>query len=242
MSLDTIHNNSKKVNLAAVLWDLDGTIADTGGLHFLAWQAVLGEEGIEYSYEMFIEGFGRNNAELLSELLADRKATMSQSEFEAHSTDIALRKEIAFRRLMAERDDLPILSGVVQWLENFRDAGLLQAISSSGPMANITATMQKTGLADFFHAYLTGAPLPKGKPDPMLFLHSAAALNVPPEKCIVIEDSLHGLEGARRANMMSVAVGQMAQSEALTDLLNQVAGPPCIAIGDMKELTWSQLT
>jgi len=158
MRLDT-KDAAIKLDHSAVLWDLDGTIADTGQLHFQAWQAVLSEEGIDYSYEMFIEGFGQNNAELLRELLADRKAAMGQAKFETHSADVALRKEVTFRHLMADCDDLPVLPGVVQWLENFRDAGLLQAISSSGPMANITATMQKTGLGDFFHAYLTGAPL-----------------------------------------------------------------------------------
>ena len=227
---------------AAVLWDLDGTIADTGQLHFQAWQAVLAQEGIDYSYEMFIDDFGRNNAELLSELLADRKAAMGKTEFDAHSADIAQRKEDAFRRLMADGGELPILPGVLDWLENFRAAGLLQAISSSGPMANITATLHKIGVADFFHAYLTGAPLPRGKPDPMLFLHSAAALNVEPTRCIVMDDSLHGLEGARRADMVSIAVGQMVHSDALQQMLAQVPGPPCMPIGDLRQLTWSELT
>jgi len=235
-----------KTTKKAVLWDLDGTIADTEQLHFRAWQTILAQEGIHYSYEMFINDFGRNNAELLRELLADRQAAMSNNEFDVHSADVAQRKEDAFRQLMADGGDLSILpAGVLDWLKNFRAAGLLQAISSSGPMANITATLYTIGVtigvADFFHTYLTGAPLPRGKPDPMLFLYSAAALNVDPIDCIVIEDSLHGLEGARRAGMVSIAVGQMAHSDALQQMLDRIPGPPCIAVGDLRQLTWSQL-
>ena len=212
----------------AILWDLDGTIADTEAIHYQAWQRVLGERGIDHSYEQFLASFGRSNAELLPELLGPR-ATPE----EIHR--LASEKEAVFREILWQAA-LQTLPGVDGWLEHVQRRHIRQVISSSGPMANIAATVSKLAIADYFACLMSGAALPKGKPDPTLFLNSAAAAGVDPAHCLVIEDSLHGIEAARRAGMHSVAVGRIATTPALADLLACVPGPACIAVTSLELL------
>lgn len=217
--------------MRTVLWDLDGTLADTEDLHFRAWAETMAAYAIPYDYEEFIAGFGRNNRSVLSELLkVDPSAPVVD--------EVARRKEQAFRGLLAQTDLQP-LPGVIDWLAAFDQAQTLQVVSSSGPMANIAATITKLGIGDYFVGLMSGATLPRGKPDPMLFLRSAAAVDAPPAACIVIEDSIHGIAAARRAGMPSIAVGKLAGSSALSGLLDALPGPACAGVASLVDLDWA---
>ena len=182
---------------------------------------------IDFTYQMFIDDFGRNNAEILTKHFdATDPATIQR---------ISHEKEADFRALLAP-GALQLLPGVQDWLNDFRRLGLPQVIGSSGPMANIAAMVRALNIGDYFLALVTGTQLPKGKPDPAIFLRCAAVAGVAPEHCLVIEDSIHGIEAAQHAGMRSVAVGALASSDALRKLLANVAAPHCIALGSLDQV------
>lgn len=210
--------------MKAVIWDLDGTLADTAELHFRGWQAVLRGYGIDYSYAEFIAGFGRNNAEILSELMPHLDSATIMA--------ISVEKETMTRTMLPTLPP-PLLPGVPALLEQFRKRGLRQFIGSSGPMVNIVAVVNVLGIGDYFHGILSGARIPRGKPDPAIFLHCAAAAEARPEECLVFEDSIHGVEAAIRGGMDCVVVGDLARSDQLAPYLAQTGGPRCLAIGDL---------
>lgn len=214
--------------IKAVLWDLDGTIVDSAALHYQAWQTLMDRYAIPFTYQMFIDDFGRNNAEILTK------------HFDATDPDTIQRvsheKEADFRTLLAP-GALQLLPGVLDWLDEFRRLGLPQVIGSSGPMANIAAMVRALDVGDYFLALITGTQLPKGKPDPAIFLRCAAVAGVAPAHCLVIEDSIHGIEAAQRAGMRSVAVGALAGSDALRKLLANVAAPRCIALASLDQVS-----
>ncbi len=217
--------------MSAVLWDLDGTIADTEMLHFRAWRDVMARHGVDYDFATFQAGFGRPNSEILPELLGEKATPQRVAQ-------ISAEKERLFRRLLQE-EGVELLPGVQEWLARFQAAGVAQVISSSGPMANIVATVACLDIGDFFRALLTGAVLPRGKPDPALFLLSAAAVGAKPQECLVLEDSIHGIQAARQAGMASVAVGKLATAPELFTLV-QDDGPPSLAVTSLADLTWEQ--
>ena len=188
-----------------VLWDLDGVLVDTGEFHFQAWSGVLPEYGISFTRELFRATFGMNNAGVLSTLLEQRLTPELLAE-------ISDRKEQRFRE--AVRGRAQPLPGVLAWLEHLKAAGVRQAVASSAPPANIDVLVDELGLRSYFAAIVSGFDLP-GKPDPAVFLKAAHLIGVPPERCVVFEDAVAGVESAKRAGMKCVAVATTNLAHAL---------------------------
>lgn len=216
--------------MRTVLWDLDGTIADTAELHYQAWQKAMQDYDVVYDRGQFEAGFGRSNRGILAELF-------DVSPDAPLVAEASLHKEQTFRSLLAERG-LEMLPGVADWLAAFAAADVRQVVASSGPMANIAAVVAVLGIGDYFVSLLTGAPLVRGKPHPDLFWLSAAAAGVQPGDCIVIEDSIHGIEAARRAGMGSLAVGALQHDPTFAETVARVDGPTCVPLASLSALTW----
>lgn len=213
--------------IKTVIWDMDGTIADSAALHFRAWQATMRRFGVDYPYQLFIDSFGRNNAEILAEQLDDPDA--------ATIAAISLEKEATYRSLVTPETLRPN-PGVLDLLDVLRRDGITQTVGSSGPMANIAAMVRAMDIGDYFLALVTGTHLPKGKPDPAIFLRCAAVAGVAPGECLVIEDSIHGIEAAQRAGMRSVAVGALATSAALQPYRLGNAGGASVGVADLSAI------
>jgi len=201
-----------------ILWDMDGVLVDTGRFHFRSWVQTLEAEGIHLTWETFQPAFGRNNSDTLN-------AILQKSPDEDFIKRVSQRKEALFRRMI--RGHIQPLPGVLPWLERLQHLGILQAVASSAPPENIDLLIDELQLRPYFSALCAGHDLP-GKPDPTIFLQAAEALHLPPENCIVIEDSLAGIEAAKRAGMKCIAVATTNPIEALSmadlvvDRLDQV--------------------
>ena len=205
MTFQTV--SARKTANQGVIWDMDGVLVDTGEFHFPAWSQALSEHGIPFTRELFRTTFGMNNAGILTVFLGQ----VPSPEFLAEISD---RKEQLFRQ--AVRGHAQPLPGVLAWLERLRAAGLRQAIASSAPPANIDALVDELDLRSYFAAVVSGFDLPS-KPDPAVFLKTACLIGVVPECCIVVEDAVAGVEGARRAGMKCVAVTTTNPAQALKE-------------------------
>jgi len=189
----------------AVLWDMDGVLADTSQLHFETWERVLTEQGIPFDRQKFHLIYGLKNRDLLP-YLTDKPLEPQWIEW------ISDQKELAFRQALPGLQPLP---GVVDWLGRFKSLGWKQAVASSAPQENVEALVDVLDIRDYFDALVTPGDLP-GKPDPAVFIKASRLLEIPVKDCIVIEDSIPGIEAARRANMHCIAVTTTNPPEALT--------------------------
>lgn len=189
----------------AVLWDMDGVLVDTGEAHYQSWAEVLSAQGIAFSREFFRDTFGMNNTGVLTSLLGEDIAP----EFLAETAD---RKEEEFRRLV--HGHVEPLPGVLGWLSALKGAGFRMGVASSAPTANIDALIDELEIRQYFDVLVSGVDMP-GKPHPALFLEVARRIDVPPRRCIVIEDAIAGVEAARRAGMACIAVTTTNPAEAL---------------------------
>ncbi|MBI5566699.1 MAG: HAD family phosphatase [Chloroflexi bacterium] len=214
----------------AVLWDLDGVVVDTGEYHYQAWDEVLAEVGLPFSRQFFQATFGMNNAGILTTLLGHEPPA-------DQLTLISERKEERFRQII--HGQVRPLPGVIQSLQWFRRHGFKQAIASSAPPANIDFLIDELGLRDYFEAIVSGYDLP-GKPAPDVFLLAARRLAVDPIACLVIEDAVAGVEGAKRANMKCLAVTttnpieKLQKADRVVDTLTVVSAA---VINDLFSLT-----
>jgi HAD superfamily hydrolase (TIGR01509 family) len=132
--------------------------------------------------------------------------------------EVADQKEACFRELI--RGHIHPMKGVVTWLSQLQAWGLRQAVASSAPAANIETILGETGIGPYFNAVLTGMDMP-AKPDPALFLKAAEAIGSAPERCVVVEDAIAGVQAAKRAGMACIAVlttnpaGALSQADVI---------------------------
>ena len=203
----------------AIIWDMDGVIADSGDAHFQAWQALFSERGSSITREQFEDTFGMANPAILRRWIGEDTAQDVLQRLGA-------RKEQLFRQMVKRH--VHILPGVREWLQRARAQDYRQVCASSGEMANIVAVLSALDVAQYFDALLSGAFLPKSKPDPAIFLQAAAAVGVQPADCLVIEDGIVGVEAANRAGMHCIAVTtthpaeKLSQAELVVDSLEEL--------------------
>jgi beta-phosphoglucomutase len=131
---------------------------------------------------------------------------------EAEVAAYAAAKQARFLALVAQ-GAFRVFADAVRFLEAARAAGLRIAAASSSK--NAPAMLARAGLSSLFHADLSGRDVPHGKPAPDLFLLAAAALGLPPGRCLVLEDAPAGIEAARAAGMASLAVARQDGAAAL---------------------------
>jgi beta-phosphoglucomutase len=182
----------------AVLWDMDGTLIDSEEFHWIAWRDTMANEGIAITREQFLASFGLRNDSVLPRWLG-ALATPERIE------KIANAKEEMYRHLVRAEGISP-LPGVASWLHRLHSQGWLQAIASSAPRANIEAVLEALAVAQFFQGIVAAEDVHRGKPDPEVYLTAAARLGASPDRCIVVEDAVAGIEGARNAGMRSIGV------------------------------------
>lgn len=187
-------NNSTK----AVIWDLDGTLINSVDHHWDAWREVMAEEKITLTFEDFVADFGKRNDEILRGRI---DAAMPDEEV----ARIALSKEEKYRHFIRTKG-LVLLPGAQEWLTELKADGWRQALGTSAPRGNIDAVFDVLEIEQFFDAVMSSEQVKAGKPAPDVFLAAAAAMNIAPENCIVVEDAPAGIEAARRAGMKSVGV------------------------------------
>lgn len=195
----------------AVLWDMDGVLADSTHLHFLSWVDTFEKRGMTITDAIFRRTFGQNNRAVLTDIFG-RPPT------EAELAEIGAAKEGWFRSHIP--GNMQILPGVIDWLQCFQAWGWHQAVASSAPQENIELQVDSLGIRHFFGALVSAACLP-GKPDPAVFLEAARRLGTEPANCLVMEDAPAGVAGAKNGGMRCVAVctTQPAGALQLADII-----------------------
>src|SRR5215211_37998 len=162
-----------------MLFDLDGTLAETDSLHLPTWLDVLRPHGIEVDEAFYKENIsGRSNGEIVRELLPD----LSKEE----GRDIADAKEASFRERAGELEPLP---GLLDFLEEARGRGLKTALVTNAPEKNVEAILLALGLGEFFDEVVLSDEVGPVKPDPAPYEAALERLGLVPEEALAFEDS-----------------------------------------------------
>jgi len=183
-------------NLYAVIWDVDGTLVDTGELHFNAWVQLAQDLKMPFTRDDFTATFGRRNPEIIGSL------------FPGHTPEeiaqLGEQKELYYRA--EARHGIDLLPGVRELLDGLKAAGYKQALGSSAPHKNLEMITEITGSLPYFQAIVGMEDTKQGKPDPEVFLVAAQRMGVPPQNCLVMEDAVAGIEAATAGGMKSIAI------------------------------------
>ena len=185
----------------AFIFDLDGVIVDTAKYHFLAWQKLAQELGIEFTPEHNEELKGVSRVRSLDIILELGNVTASQED----KNKWLIQKNEDYLSYLVDIDESEILPGVLPVLHYLKDKNQLIALGSASK--NARPILEKTGILPLFDAIVDGNDVANAKPDPEVFLQAARLLGVENEDSIVFEDSVAGVQAANIANMTSVGIG-----------------------------------
>ncbi len=185
----------------AYLFDMDGTVADSMPLHYIAWKQTLAEHGCPLFPEPLFYSWGGMPVREIVATLNQRHGLSMPIEEVAH------RKEGLYFEL------LPKLTAVPEVLEQIEEAHkrIPFAVVSGSTRESVSKSLQILGLLDKFDLLVCAGDYVKAKPDPEPYLLAAKKLGVPPESCLVFEDTEMGIEAATRAGMQSVRVPQPSE-------------------------------
>lgn len=180
----------------ALIFDCDGTLADTMPTHFRAWTAMLTRYGIPFPEARFYQLGGVPSAKIIRLLAAEHGIAVTD-------IDLMVReKEGAF---LLHIETVQPLTPVVQVAATHRGQ-LPMAVASGGYRDVVGRTLDRLGIRGWFDAMVCAEDTARHKPEPDVFLEAARRLHVEPAGCVVFEDTDIGLEAARRAGMTGVDV------------------------------------
>ncbi len=190
-----------KAQLKAILFDLDGVIVDTAKYHYLAWKKLADREGIYFDEKINERLKGVSRMASL-EIILERSSRVYSEEEKHKMTEV---KNGWYREMIGQLTPNEILPGVIEFLDSLKESGIKSAVCSASKSAAFI--IEKLGISQYFDTIVGGQDVTKSKPDPEVFLIAAERLNVLPCECVVFEDAYAGLEGAKRAGMKALGLG-----------------------------------
>lgn len=191
--------NSKQVEIAAFIFDLDGVLTDTAECHYRAWKRLADEEGLPFNREDNEQLRGVSRRESLTLILKGRVYPEEKIQ------EMLTRKNGYYLESIREITPRDLLPGAKELLEEIRAAGLKVAVGSASQ--NAGEVIDRLGLRLLLNAISDGYSVEQPKPAPDLFLHAAAQLGLPPAECIVVEDAAAGIEAAKAGGFRTVGLG-----------------------------------
>ena len=182
--------------LKALIFDMDGTLADSDPVHLQAFIEFLAPFGVTVDEEVYRTTIsGRSNALIFADLLPNHSPE-DRDRF-------ADEKEAVFRRLATQMQPLGGLLELLDWAQA-HDIRL--GIVTNAPKANLTHTLESLTIADRFEILVSAEDVARGKPDPLPYRTALNRLAVLPDEAVVFEDSVAGVQAARAAGIYTVGV------------------------------------
>lgn len=195
----------------AVIFDLDGVICFTDHYHYLAWKALADSLGIPFDENKNDRLRGVSRMASLEIVL---EAYDGPALSEMDKVNLATKKNELYRTYLQSMTPADLSPVVLDTLNTLRKKGVKLAIGSSSK--NSPLILERIGLAGFFDAVSDGNNITRSKPDPQVFTMAAEMLGLPPEKCLVVEDAVAGIQAAIAGGFHSAGLGPASQSGMAT--------------------------
>ncbi len=193
----------------ALIFDFDGTLADTMFFHWKAWEIVARRHGIKLDQKRLYSMGGIPSRDIL--LILRREQSLPDLDIEA----AAKEKEAEYVRMMGKVRLIEPIASIAR--EN--RGKLPMAIATGGRRSIMETILPQLGIQDWFQAVVTSQDVTRQKPAPDIFLEAARRLGVEPQYCRGYEDTDLGLEGIRAAGMEAVDVRQIIPPSCLISSL-----------------------
>ncbi len=183
--------------ISTVIFDMDGVIIDSEPIHLEIVQEMTGDLGLTIADAELQSYVGSSTLEMWADIV-QRYHVNRLPEKLTDTTKMRIKKH--YRSIKV----LPAVPGVRELIKELHQSGKKLALASSSSMEQIEIVLQKLNLKSYFPDKVSGADLPKSKPDPMIFRKAADLTDSNPVQCLVIEDSYNGVTAAKAAGMTCI--------------------------------------
>jgi HAD superfamily hydrolase (TIGR01509 family) len=189
----------------ALLFDLDGTLAETDSLHLPTWVDALEPYGVDIDEEFYRERIsGRSTGEIVGDLLPD----LSEEE----GASIGDAKEASFRERAAGLEPLP---GLLDFVQEGKRRGMRMALVTNAPKENVGAILPALKLQDYFQTVVLAAEVGAVKPDPAPYEAALERIGVSADEALAFEDSVSGIASSVAAGIPTVGISSTQDPEKL---------------------------
>lgn len=202
----------KLTTFKAAIFDLDGTLVLSEPAWELAKRRVLDRLGVRVPQATYDAYVGRGLRGFLSEVLGPDLAIERRTDL---ADQIGAEADLLLPQL---RQPVPGASASVRRLQ---DAGLRIAVCSSSPRRHIAAALDQLGLQEVVSTVVSGADLPRGKPDPLPYLETLRQMRLGSDAAFAVEDALPGVHSARAAGLAIIGIGKGVKDPAFSALCNK---------------------
>ena len=194
--------------LKALLFDLDGTLADTNSVHRVTWAEALRPYDYDVTWDFYREHItGRVTTEIVADLLPDFSAEEGRELIES--------KEADFRERAGTLEPLP---GLLDFVQKGREKEMKIALVTNAPKENAFTVLRVLGLDDAFDPVILADEIGSGKPDPAPYNVALQALDVSAKEAVAFEDSASGIASSVAAGIPTVGIASTQEPEELEDL------------------------
>jgi beta-phosphoglucomutase len=194
--------------LAAILFDLDGTIVNTDPLHYQAWREMLLSYGVEIDETFYKSRIsGRLNPEIVKDILPQLSPSAGQK--------VAEEKEALFRQLAPHLQPLSGFSELLAWTETHQ---LKRALVTNAPRLNAEFMLEILGITAAFHTIVLADDCIAGKPDPAPYQVALKNLGITAENAIALEDSPSGIRSAVGAGIRTIGITSTQSPQVLREI------------------------
>jgi beta-phosphoglucomutase len=191
----------------AVIFDIDGTMVDNIGYHIIALKMFCERHGRHVTDEEFKQHIsGKTTKEVMNYVF---RTELSESDIKRYNDE----KEGIYRDIY--RPHMKPSKGLIGFLEMLKKNKIKIGIATAGPEVNMRYIFEGINIEKYIDAWINGDMIINGKPHPEIYLRAAEMLNISPSKCIVVEDSILGIQSGRNAGMKIIAITNVHPREEL---------------------------
>lgn len=206
-----------KRNIRGVIFDQDGLMFDTERISAESWRLAGEETGVVLKEEFLCTIRGMNRADAAARF---HEVFEDKIDFEA----LRDRKNQYFRQILKERG-VPVKPGLRELLAYLKAHDYKMILATASTKEYSMGNLKETGIDSYFSRIVSGDMVAHSKPDPEVFLRAAEALEEEPRHCMVLEDSLNGVEAGLKGGFVTVMVPDLTQpDEALRSRVAAVCG------------------